>query len=105
MHPVYLKFKPSGKGVATTLGCLLPIAPSAALICISAFLSAAYLSRRVSVGSLAGAFILPPAVWFTTGNPTFCATAIMIMVLILVRHKDNLQRLANGCEPTVESGD
>lgn len=102
MHPVYLKFKPSGKGVATTLGCLLPIAPLAGLISLLAFLVAAYLSRRVSVGSLTGIFILPPAVWFTTRNPTVCAATIIIMVLILVRHKDNIQRLANGCEPTIE---
>lgn len=102
MHPAYLKFKPSGKGVATTLGCLLPIAPLAGLISLLAFLVAAFLSRRVSVGSLTGAFMLPPAVWFTTQNPTLCATAVIIMVLILVRHKDNIQRLANGCEPTIK---
>lgn len=102
MHPVYLKFRPSGKGVATTLGCLLPIAPLAGLISLLAFLAAVFLSRRVSVGSLTGIFILPPAVWFTTRNPTVCTTAIIIMVLILVRHKDNIQRLANGCEPTIE---
>lgn len=101
MHPVYLKFKPSGKGVATTLGCLLPMAPLAGLISMLGFLMAAYLSRRVSVGSLTGVFILPPAVWFTTQNPTVCAATIIVMVLILVRHKDNIQRLANGCEPTI----
>lgn len=102
MHPAYLKFKPSGKGVATTLGGLLPIAPLAGLISLLAFLAAAFLSRRVSVGSLTGVFVLPPAVWFTTQNPTVCATAIIIMVLILLRHKDNIQRLADGSEPTIE---
>jgi glycerol-3-phosphate acyltransferase PlsY len=101
IYPVYLRFQPSGKGVATTMGCLLVIAPLATLIYMAVVVAAIYLSRRVSVGSLAGALFLPPATWFTTHDPVVCAATIWIMVLIMIRHKENIQRLALGVEPTV----
>ncbi|MGD8834777.1 MAG: glycerol-3-phosphate 1-O-acyltransferase PlsY [Desulfobacteraceae bacterium] len=103
IYPVYFKFRPSGKGVATTLGSLIVISPWALMICILIFLSTVFVARRVSVGSLAGTFILPPAIWFTTHDPALCAAAILIMALILYRHGDNIHRLARGVEPTIAS--
>ena len=101
MYPVYFKFRPSGKGVATTLGSLLVISPLTCMIIILIFVSTVYAAKRVSVGSLAGTFILPPATWFTTHDPALVLVAITIMVLILARHRDNLRRLAQGNEPTI----
>ncbi|MEJ2153972.1 MAG: glycerol-3-phosphate 1-O-acyltransferase PlsY [Desulfobacteraceae bacterium] len=101
IYPIYLRFKPSGKGVATTLGCLLVIAPFATLLYLMVLVAAIYFSRRVSVGSLAGALLLPPAAWFTTHDPVVCATTIWIMVWILIRHKENIERLASGVEPAI----
>lgn len=101
MHPLYFGFKPGGKGVATTLGCLLIIAPMACIIALAIFLPAVYFSRRVSVGSIGATLSLPPTTWFTTHDPAIGIAAIIIMALILSRHKDNIQRLANGLEPTI----
>ncbi len=101
MYPVYLKFKPSGKGVATAMGSLLTPAPWACLCAISAFLISVRLSRRVSIGSLAGTFILPPSTWFTSHDPFLTLSTLIIMVLILARHKENIERLARGTEPVL----
>ena len=102
IYPIYLKGRPSGKGVATTLGCLVVIAPLATAICVLALVSAVFFSRRMSVGSMTAMLVLPPATWFTTHDPVVCAGSIPIMVLILIRHKENLRRLAAGVEPAIE---
>jgi acyl phosphate:glycerol-3-phosphate acyltransferase len=105
MYPIYFGFKPSGKGVATTMGSLLIPAPWACLCAVTAFLIAARLSRRVSVGSLAGTFLLAPATWFTSHDPFLTMITVVIMVLILSRHKENIQRLAQGKEPVLGKND
>jgi glycerol-3-phosphate acyltransferase PlsY len=101
MYPIYLKFRPSGKGVATTLGAWMVPAPWACLGAVLTFLVVVKLSRRVSVGSLSGTLLLPPATWFTGHDPILTLTALIIMILILIRHEGNLSRLANGREPVL----
>ncbi len=101
MYPIYLGFKPSGKGVATAFGSLLPAAPWACLCAVTVFLIAARFSQRASVGSLAAVLSLPPAVWFTTRDLCLLPAALIIMILIMSRHKDNIIRLAQGREPSV----
>ena len=101
MYPLYFGFKPGGKGVATTLGCLLIIAPWACIIALIIFIPAVYLSKRVSVGSLAATLSLPAATWFSTHDPAIAIAAIIVMTLVLSRHRENIQRLAKGLEPTI----
>ncbi len=101
IYPLYLGCRPNGKGVATTLGCLLVIAPLATAVYLFIIVLAVWLSHRMSVGSLIGAIFLPPAIWFTTHDPFVCAGSIVIMVLIITRHRENLQRLAAGVEPAI----
>jgi len=101
MYPIYLKFKPSGKGVATAMGSVLPVAPWACIYAAAVFLMAAKLSRRVSVGSLVGTVLLPPCTWFTSHDPSLTLATLVIMILILARHKENIQRLAQGREPVI----
>lgn len=102
MFPVYLKFKPSGKGVATALGCFCITAPIACITALLAFVASVYRWRRVSLGSLTGIAILPPTIWFNTQNLFLTAGGIVAMALIIARHKENLQRLAQGKEPTID---
>jgi glycerol-3-phosphate acyltransferase PlsY len=101
MYPIYFRFKPSGKGVATAMGSYIIVAPWACLCAVTAFLVAVRLSRRVSVGSLTGIFLLPPSAWFTSGDPFLTFITIVIMVLILSRHAENIQRLAQDKEPVL----
>ena len=98
MFPIYLKFKASGKGVATACGCLLIAAPMGFTISLLTFIVTVRWLRRISVGSLAATMALPPAIWFTTQTPSMVICSSIIMILILSRHKENIQRLANGKE-------
>jgi len=99
MYPLFLGFKPSGKGVATCLGTLLIPTPLACLVSLMVFIAAVKATRHVSAGSLIAVSALPPATWFSSGDPFLTTAALIIMILVLTRHKENLERLARGNEP------
>jgi glycerol-3-phosphate acyltransferase PlsY len=98
VFPVTLGFA-GGKGVATALGVLLALCPPAAAAALVVFLLAFALDRRASVASLAGtlaAAATPPLV----GAPRLVAgTAIVMALVVVARHRDNLRRLRDGTEP------
>lgn len=90
-----------GKGAAAGLGAWLILAPSATGIALLAFLLAVGLSRRISVGSLTGATVLLPAVYFLSSREGLDARfilAILTVGLVWLRHRSNLARLLKGTE-------
>lgn len=99
VFPVFLKGQTGGKGVSTAAGCFAVIAPLAMVVSLMVFLLAARISRRVSVGSLAGTAVLPPAVFLTTHSFLDFGCATLIALMVILRHWDNIQRLLNGTEP------
>ena len=101
LYPVYMRFKGGGKGIATAAGGLLAMAPAAFAICLAVFCLALGLSRRVSVGSLAAAGVMPVVVMWATGSFWTLMAALLMTVLIFMRHKDNLRRIRNGTEPRI----
>jgi glycerol-3-phosphate acyltransferase PlsY len=101
LFPLYLKLKGGGKGVATAAGCFLVISPMSVLAVLIAFLLILGWSGRVSAGSLSAAAVLPAAVWWRLGSPVYCGCAVLMAVLIVLRHRDNIRRLLNGSEPAV----
>ena len=98
VFPVWLRFR-GGKGVATAFGVFLALAPLGALAALAAFALAFAATRVVSVGSLAGAAAGTLTVAVTRGgkSPVTWAAAAMC-VLVVVRHRTNLARLARGEE-------
>jgi glycerol-3-phosphate acyltransferase PlsY len=101
LYPIFLKFKTGGKGVATAAGCFLIISPSSCVIIFIIFVIIAAASNRVSAGSLAAATALPFIVWSITQANIITAGAVIIAILICLRHKDNIKRLVSGTEPTI----
>jgi len=99
LYPIYLKFHDGGKGVATAAGCFALISPAAVLAALAVFILMLLVARRVSVGSLAAAAALPIAIWITTDSAVMIAAAGIFALLIFIRHRDNLKRLAAGDEP------
>lgn len=99
MFPVYLRFRPSGKGVATTLGAYLVVAPAACGLALLTLIGVVFFSRRVSAGSLAAAAVLAPAAGLLSGSPPIAAAALFTALLIFLRHRENIQRLIRGTEP------
>ena len=100
LYPLFMKFKSGGKGVATTAGCFVILAPLACLMALSAFIIFLLLSRRVSAGSLAAGIVLPIVVWFATNSWEITAAAATMSVFIFIRHTENIKRLISGTEPT-----
>lgn len=95
-----------GKGVATSGGVFLAVAPLAALGCSVVWLVVFLITRTSSLGSLSAVlaalpllYVLPhregPAVfWFT----------IMLITFIFWAHRSNIRRLVRGEEKSFENG-
>jgi glycerol-3-phosphate acyltransferase PlsY len=101
MFPVYLKFKPSGKGVATALGCFSILAPVACGLSLIVFIIMVVIKRYVSLASMVATALLPLLVWWTTGNLYLTVSSLLSGVLILLRHRTNIRRLVQGKESTL----
>jgi glycerol-3-phosphate acyltransferase PlsY len=100
MYPLFADFR-GGKGVATSLGGFMPLLPGPLLIAVVVFAACVALRRQVSLGSLAAAAALPTAaLWW--GAPTaYVFYALVAAALIWFRHRDNIERLLAGTEPTI----
>lgn len=99
LYPVYLNFRDGGKGVATAAGCFAVISPVAVLVACGIFTAALLVARRVSVGSLSAAAVLPVAIWITTESIVMTIAAGIVALLIFIRHHENMKRLLAGTEP------
>ena len=97
VFPVWLKFR-GGKGVATACGAFLMLAPTATVIAVGVFTVVVWATRYVSVGSVSASVLLPPLVYANDGPPTVVAAVSGVALLILYRHRSNLQRLSTGHE-------
>lgn len=98
VFPVFLKFQ-GGKGVATTIGVLSGVTPLIAALCLGVWLICFLLWRYVSVGSLAAAVVLPLATLLTRRPLSDVLLTALLGLLIIVRHRSNIQRLVQGTEP------
>jgi len=97
-YPCWLKFK-GGKGIATTAGVFLALAPWALLVAFIVFVLAVALTRYVSVGSMTAAVALTATVWIMAPRNLFLDVVTTALgVLAIYKHKSNLQRLLNGTE-------
>jgi glycerol-3-phosphate acyltransferase PlsY len=97
---VFAGFK-GGKGVATTVGVLLAISPAAFAAFVAVFLVVVGLTRYISLGSILGSitFAATLAAVAPGGvrSPTF-AFGTLIATVVIVRHRENVQRLLRGEE-------
>jgi glycerol-3-phosphate acyltransferase PlsY len=97
-YTCWLKFK-GGKGIATTAGVYLALAPWAVLVGLVVFILAVLLTKYVSVGSIAAAIALPVTVWIMTPNNLFLGiVSTALGALAIYKHKSNIQRLMAGNE-------
>jgi glycerol-3-phosphate acyltransferase PlsY len=104
LFPVWLRFK-GGKGMATFLGVLLAAAfPVGVLACLT-WLAFAALFRISSLAALAAAALSPLYVFATDQEPIAkLYLAIVMAVLVFVRHHQNISRLLKGTEPKIGGG-
>ena len=95
--PAYFVFK-GGKGIATTIGVMAPLAFWPMVISGAAAIAVIAITRYVSLGSLVMAASLPALAVAFRADPAVIAGAVVIAVLAFVRHRRNIVRLANGTE-------
>jgi glycerol-3-phosphate acyltransferase PlsY len=97
LFPVFLTFK-GGKGVATALGVYLFLDPFAVLVAAIFFILVLVKWRFVSLGSLVGVAVIPLALYLLKAPDYYIYLALIIGILIFIKHKDNIRRLIAGTE-------
>ncbi len=97
---IFLKFG-GGRGVATSLGLWLGLAPIPVAIAAVVFLVIVAISRIVSLGSIAAAIAIVPAVAASRCPRPYILLAIAVSGLVLLRHRANISRLIAGEEPRI----
>ena len=97
--PVWLRFK-GGKGVATSYGVLLAAAWPVGIAAGAVWLIVAGVTRRSSLAALVS-FALAPVIAALLADPTIVKLALVIAVLVFVRHHANIRRLLAGTEPRI----
>jgi acyl phosphate:glycerol-3-phosphate acyltransferase len=102
IFPVWLGFR-GGKGVATGLGLFLPICAKAVAAGVILWLLVVWFWRYVSLGSVVAAAALPILIYLLYAPPhappeavTF--GAILISLLVIWKHRENMQRVIGGTE-------
>jgi glycerol-3-phosphate acyltransferase PlsY len=98
---VFLKFK-GGRGVATSLGCVLVMQALSPVAGIVVFLIVVGLTRYVSLGSMCGSLAAVAAMgafWAVGRVPwQYFLLIAVIVALIIFQHRDNISRLRSGTE-------
>ena len=100
--PVWLRFR-GGKGVSTSAGMLLGLAPAAAGIGFAVFAATVLLTRFVSLGSILAALAVPAAYLGMRGteNRLLAGALVAMGLLVVVKHRANIKRLLAGTEPRI----
>jgi glycerol-3-phosphate acyltransferase PlsY len=94
---IFLKFK-GGKGVATAIGVLLALSSKTTLIVIMFWLGVFLVSGYVSLASMLSASISWVVINFIENDIYYTYAAFIIGLIIILKHKDNLDRLLKGTE-------
>ncbi len=104
---VYLKFK-GGKGIATTLGVFIAIAPFISILSILVWVIITKFTKYVSLASMIAVGSFPVFIFFSQYisknlflneyNTTVFLTSAVIFLLVLFSHRTNIERLIKGIE-------
>ena len=112
IFPLYLKFK-GGKGVATSFGVALGFWPYYTICAVAAlliWLIVVLLWRYISLASISAAVAFPVTLvlmillvprWNFAGLWPLFIVAVVIPIMVIVRHRENIKRLIAGTESKV----
>lgn len=99
VFPVWLGFR-GGKGVAVYIGVLLGLVWPAAIVFCAIWLGVAITTRYSSLSALASSFVTPFAAFYVQ-NATAGGVAAIMSIILILKHRANIQRLVSGEEPKI----
>ena len=100
--PIWLKGE-GGKAVATGLGMFLALNWKVGLASLGVFLVIFSKFRIVSLSSIIAAIFLPILMYLDLGNHPYIIISLIVAILVLFKHRSNIQRLLKGTEPKINS--
>ncbi|MDO4997239.1 MAG: glycerol-3-phosphate 1-O-acyltransferase PlsY [Neisseria sp.] len=100
MYPVFFGFK-GGKGVATALGVLLALSPATAILSAIVWLVMAFGLKISSLAALTATVLSPIFALFFMPFGSWVFVTLLIAILVLYRHKSNIQNLLSGKESKI----
>jgi glycerol-3-phosphate acyltransferase PlsY len=96
--PAVFAFR-GGNGIATAFGAVITLEPLLGLIEAAVALILIFFSKRVSVGSIIAALLLPLLSYLF--DPRYLTWTAVMAVIVLFKHRANFVRLLKGEEPKV----
>lgn len=94
---LFLGFK-GGKGIATTLGVLLAIAPEVAAMAALLWVGVVALTRYSSLASLVAAVAVPLLMIVYGEHPVYIGFGVLAAAFAIYKHLGNIRRLLKGEE-------
>lgn len=102
LYPVWLRFQ-GGKGVSTLLGVLAPLMPIGAVVYALVWVGSLLTIRIASVASLVAVATAPLSA-AVLGKYEFFPLLLGFALLVIWKHRANIQRLFAGTEPKIGRG-
>lgn len=98
MYPVFFKFR-GGKGVATALGCLISMGFNLAGLLLGSWILVVIVTGYSSLAAIITVMLAPIYTLFF--KPEYLYAVIMLSILIIWQHRDNIRRLLRGEESKI----
>lgn len=98
----FLRFK-GGKGVATSLGVVFGLSPTAAAVGFAVWGLCLLVTRYISVSSMIAAVVTSGVLIFFHHDLPHILFAILVALFVVLKHRPNIARLQAGTEPKVRA--
>lgn len=102
LYPIFFSFH-GGKGVATAFGVFLGLVWPVALALVATWLAMTKVFKMSSLSALTAAVLAPAYTWLLVPDDIYISLSVVISLLLLWRHRSNIQRLANGTEGKIKN--
>lgn len=100
LFPVFFGFK-GGKGAATAGGVYYGFSLLAGLAVMGTWIAVALLTRISSLSALIAGSLAPVYIWFILRSPELTIASTIMALIIIWRHKSNIQRILRGEESKI----
>jgi|WetSurMetagenome_2_1015567.scaffolds.fasta_scaffold552722_1 acyl phosphate:glycerol-3-phosphate acyltransferase len=99
VFPIFFKFQ-GGKGVATACGAILALSPFVGFLLIIIWVAVASVTRYSSLAAVIGT-VASPILILIFSNPAYFLPMLIIAIVLLFNHRNNIQRLRAGTESKI----